>query len=539
MDTRKARQTQFGLMIGALLLCCFVFRLFTYVIDDAFITYRYAWHWRHGYGPVFNPGERTEGYSCPLYMALTTLLMFLPGDVLFRAKVIGIAAALGTLWAAWRLAGELNLPIRARAVIPMLLGANASFALSAVDGMETTLQAFLVTLAVWLFVRERRSGQGWASSVVFLAAALNRAEGAIYFVAALIPFILDVRHRFRRRDAIWLSAFLLPMALFVIWRHAYYGDWLPNTVAAKSLPLETALDYSMGPAYLLRTVFSTLNARFIALAVSICLWLLVLLGCACPAVRRGSAQLVILGVLAQSLVVLRSGGDWMIGWRYMTAAVPLWTLLLATGVNEMVALVIEGKNAVQIAWALRFCYAALLALFIVVGMNFVAVPEAFAQTSLSWAASGWTTDARTMLERQSNNSSPLHFADALRTWLPAGASVAYSEMGITPFFTPHLRWLDTDGLTDREVAHLASMKHTRAGIEYGAYLVQNTEASKLVLRRRPDYIVAIYVAGRPLPPVLGDAYQFFKQMPFYNATEHAHDVFVVLRRRAEPHLKPQ
>ena len=36
--------------------------------DDAFITFRYAQNLVEGLGPVYNPGERVEGYSSPIWM---------------------------------------------------------------------------------------------------------------------------------------------------------------------------------------------------------------------------------------------------------------------------------------------------------------------------------------------------------------------------------------------------------------------------------------------------------------------------------------
>src|SRR5690242_3944590 len=67
-----------GFVVGCVLLLFGAYRVFAFVQDDAFITYRYAWNLRHGFGPVFNPGDHTEGYSCPLFMMLTSLLMWLP-----------------------------------------------------------------------------------------------------------------------------------------------------------------------------------------------------------------------------------------------------------------------------------------------------------------------------------------------------------------------------------------------------------------------------------------------------------------------------
>ena len=41
--------------------------------DDAYISFRYADNWASGEGPVFNPGERVEGYSNFLFVLLLKL----------------------------------------------------------------------------------------------------------------------------------------------------------------------------------------------------------------------------------------------------------------------------------------------------------------------------------------------------------------------------------------------------------------------------------------------------------------------------------
>ena len=41
---------------------------FPRVVDDLFISLRFAENLAHGRGIVYNPGERVEGYSSPLWM---------------------------------------------------------------------------------------------------------------------------------------------------------------------------------------------------------------------------------------------------------------------------------------------------------------------------------------------------------------------------------------------------------------------------------------------------------------------------------------
>ena len=62
----------FGLLVCALVLAI------TYGVctqDDAFISFRYAENLANGQGLVFNPGERVEGYSNPLWTVLFAVII--------------------------------------------------------------------------------------------------------------------------------------------------------------------------------------------------------------------------------------------------------------------------------------------------------------------------------------------------------------------------------------------------------------------------------------------------------------------------------
>ncbi len=497
-----------GLAVGVGALLFLAFRVFAFVHDDAFITYRYAWNLQHGFGPVFNPGEHTEGYSCPLYMLLTSLLMWAPGDVLFKAKVLGLLFAISALLAAWRLAVELDLPTWARAAVPVLLGANPSLALSAIDGMETSFQMLIVTLAALLFVRERRMGRGWLSALCLLGVALNRAEGLLFLFAALVPFALDIRRRgFERRDGLWLAVTFVPAALFFVWRHAYYGWWMPNTYFAKNMPLEAALDFGMGPAYALRTVFLNLNGRIPLVAVSVLLWLGAVAGAASERIRQRSALIIPLFVAVQLLVATRAGGDWMQGWRYMMAVVPLWTLLIVTGLAEPAeALAKTGKGKIGRAIG-AFGAAGFIAACLWAATEYHNPSEGLA----SWAEKGWAVDSRGLV-RGYRMENTLITADILNWRLTPGSLIAFSEVGAVPYFTPGLRWLDTYGLTDSGIAHLPGLNRFRTGVT-GDYTSTSSAIGREILLRRPDYIIRWYGAETLETPILDGAYVPYFQAP--------------------------
>lgn len=215
--------------------------LLRWTCDDAYITFRYAAHFAEGHGLVFNrdPAEApVEGYSnftWTMWMAAGMALGFV-GDA-----VEGWAAAWGSLChgatvlvLAWAAAGAGRgrrlLPVAALGWAALHHGASLAPA-----GLETALFTLLVTaMAVrTIVVRCPRDGAllGWLG----VLAALTRPDGALP-CAVVGAFLLADALRTRRAGT--LLAYLLPFVLafvpFLLWRHGYYGQWVPNTFFAKS-----------------------------------------------------------------------------------------------------------------------------------------------------------------------------------------------------------------------------------------------------------------------------------------------------------------
>lgn len=56
--------------------------------DDAYITFRVAWNFVHGYGPVFNPGERVQAYTHPLWMLVMSAAHAVTREFFFTALAV-------------------------------------------------------------------------------------------------------------------------------------------------------------------------------------------------------------------------------------------------------------------------------------------------------------------------------------------------------------------------------------------------------------------------------------------------------------------
>jgi arabinofuranosyltransferase len=140
------------------------FRLFSYTMDDSYITFRYSLNLAAGHGLVFNPGEqpRAEGITSPLYAAVLAVAPLIGVDVVTFAKWTGLLACV--LTAAfisaiiYTLTRSLTPLVPVRAIMFSVLGAayflsNPYVVGNTLSGMETALAAMTFGAFLFLVVR--------------------------------------------------------------------------------------------------------------------------------------------------------------------------------------------------------------------------------------------------------------------------------------------------------------------------------------------------------------------------------------------------
>jgi arabinofuranosyltransferase len=213
-------------------------------LDDSWIHMQFARNLAEGRGFSYNPGVPVSGSTAPLWTLALGGMFAVLGSHPVLAKVLGIAATLGTAWLAGRLAliwaGRHDAAILASVLValagPMVWGA--------LSGMEVGLAALLVTAALVLHAR----GRAWAAGAALGLAALARPEAAL-----LLPLFWLAGPLTGRRALAWglpVAGFLAPWVAFNL---ATTGTPLPATAAAK---IEGGLvGYLAGVREPLRTTF--------------------------------------------------------------------------------------------------------------------------------------------------------------------------------------------------------------------------------------------------------------------------------------------
>jgi arabinofuranosyltransferase len=131
------------LALGALfLLFTYVFLANAWLGDDAYITFRVVWNFVHGYGLRFNPDERVQAYTHPLWMLAITGAHFVTREFFFTVTVLGwaVCVAAGAVLVRW----ARTIP-RAALLVGWLLTSKALVDYTG-SGLENPLTYLLIVL---------------------------------------------------------------------------------------------------------------------------------------------------------------------------------------------------------------------------------------------------------------------------------------------------------------------------------------------------------------------------------------------------------
>jgi len=423
-------------------------RHFAFVCDDAYITFRYARNLAEGRGLVFNPGEspRVEGYSNLLWTLVLALAYRLgSGGAALGAAANALSIACG--------AGLLALVVRAAvrrvdpapavsALTAVFLGTLVPFALWSTGGLET-MPFSLALFATWERLEgERGRPRPWQAGAAAAAAALLRADGFLWLAALLGLVGLGA---LARRERALLRALAITGALAAavvgaqfLWRHAYYGEWLPNTARVKTgfsaLRLERGLKY-----------LGTLALGVPALALAPLL-ALAARGRAADEAAAGSSGVAwrAAGVLAFGCVyAVYAGGDFMAMGRFLVPTLPFLALLAAGACARL------ARRSAALALTLG---SALIAAGLLIGLDLAPVPDAWLQAlHFRWNSPAARSEhAQWEFQKlQAEGWSELGRALDLNT-LP-GESLIRGPVGAVGYYS-ELEVLDLNGLVTLEVA---------------------------------------------------------------------------------------
>lgn len=205
--------------------------LSAWVSDDAFITYRTIDNALGGDGLRWNPGERVQSFTHPLWLFVQLPFVALTGRPALTGLALSAALGLLTLWLlATRVARS-----GSHAVLAILLLTASRASLDyASSGLEDPLTRLLLVLLALRLIEPSTDSRRQGLSLALLAAlgALCRPDALLLFVPALLGEAWRRRAKWSRYFSGVVLGFL-PLLAWGLFAFAYFGFFLPNTAYAK------------------------------------------------------------------------------------------------------------------------------------------------------------------------------------------------------------------------------------------------------------------------------------------------------------------
>ncbi len=444
-------------------------------IDDAYISFQYAKNWASGNGVVFNPGERVEGYTNFLWVALLAPLWPLVGHDAWRfaaaAWVLALALGLIGILAVGAVAARVFKHRLAWVVAVLWLAFDDAFVSYTVFALENQLLV-LCLLGGLLAVTHRFRHWERALGLSFALTAMTRPDGLLWpatFTLAALPTLAGRSAEARAfarslgRAAAW---FAVPFGAYFAWRATYYGDLFPNTFYLKVGHSLAAV--ARGKEYLLgyfRERWWVPLAALTALGLARTLWI----------------RWLLLYVVVHAAYVVYVGGDFYSGHRFLMVLTPMFGLLAAAAVDRWLA----GQDAPR---------------------GRTAVAAAGALVALLALRAGTLEHGPGVLEIQVWDRE-VDLQVRMMRWLHdharPGASIALGDIGGAGFFAD-LKVLDVYGVVDPQVAHKQV-----AGFGTGKPGHEKVATADEVMARRPTYIKWGFVPLPGIPP----GYYLFDDFP--------------------------
>ncbi|MBI3244774.1 MAG: hypothetical protein HYZ49_21050 [Chloroflexi bacterium] len=456
------------------------------MVDDAYITFRYARNIVNGLGFVYNPGERVMGTTTPLYTLLMAGLSFVLRTQNFPALARWVNALADAATCALLVSlGETLSGQRRVGIAAGLIYAVAAFSVTfAVGGMETSIYILLIVLTALLYLRQN---PGWA--VAATLALLTRPDALIFLGPLWLDYILRILLKLRNTKYGILNSqfsihktvafFIFPLIVWLLFATFYFGTPIPHSIAAKSVTYQLQPEeafvrlwqhYST-PFYEQATLFNLPYGNFWPLP-GIVLYLSLYLISALAFLRRDSRATAILLYPWLYFATFAIANPLIFRW-YLTPPLPFYFLGLLGGLSHIA----NSLSQRLTSYVLRFTFPALCALFIFFSLRaWVLAPDhgpARPAPDMAWFK---LEQLYTQVGKE------------LAPQLTAQTVIAAGDIGALGYFSG-ARILDTIGLVSPESVPYYPLPKDQLVINYAI-------SANLIADRKPDYVVFLEVYGR-------------------------------------------
>lgn len=406
---------------------------FDFLVDDAFITYRYARHFADGHGLVWNIGETppVEGFSNFGWVLLCALFEKLGLDPSAWTRLAGMVSAAVLVALVARI-------VHARFASTAVTTWSAVFAASlppiavwATGGLETMTFALAVFGVFERLMLDPSKPRVLQASLWAAAAVLLRADGFVWVAIALAAVFV---HWPRGRTPDLLRAVfavavctLAVAGAYVAFRWLYFGELEPNTARIKVM---------LGSKYMLRGAAYVASLLLCVVSIPIAI---------AGAMRKvpvdasGLALPSLVAVFGSFAYLIVLGGDWMMMYRMLVPAMPFVALLFAVSIAGL-------RTDVARTVVALLC----IVLSVLPAYDKHVVPQPWRERAHFRGAQEFRSEYAMWKKGVEDIDDWIERGRAVGVYTKPGESMVLGNIGAIGYYAPELAIYDTLGLTNRE-----------------------------------------------------------------------------------------
>jgi arabinofuranosyltransferase len=277
--------------------------------DDSYITLRSVDNFVNGLGPVWNPAERVQVFTHPLWYLVLSAVYFFTKEAFFTTLAISLVISV-TAFGLFAFVSKRSMALFISLSILMFSNAYVDYSTS---GLENPLTHLLLFCFIFCYLQEKPNVlllSGIAGLVMF-----NRMDLILLFIPALLWLFIQAPS--------WKTIYIFivgftPFILWEVFATFYYGFPFPNTAYAKlnvQLPVQEILQQGIW--------YFANSLRIDPIT------LIVILTGIFLAIRSRSVKItaLVLGSVLYLLYIVWIGGDFMSG-RFFSSPLLISVLLL-------------------------------------------------------------------------------------------------------------------------------------------------------------------------------------------------------------------
>jgi len=215
--------------------------IYTTIVDDAYIFFRFAENIYSGYGIIWNVGENVvEGYSSFLYLALLLGGKLFSFDLEVFSIIIGILCSSIHLYISYLIYNHFYPHLRKENKITLILILlSPAYLYWSAAGMETGFYSMCLLLSIYGFLLLKNSNKLLLlKGVIFGILCLVRYEAILFFLFAALYLVYINKSKthiqISKTILIYLTGFAIIFLPYFLWRWNYFEYLLPNTFYAKT-----------------------------------------------------------------------------------------------------------------------------------------------------------------------------------------------------------------------------------------------------------------------------------------------------------------